>query len=197
MLKAVVVSFATAWTVAPLSGPAAPASPVVQYQPAVAAALPNGYRVLPQAYDAYAPPPVVQYVQAPTAKRGMQLDALNVVAVLGLGAALGYGVGRARTAALGVGGGKVKAPKGPFGGSGGPDDGWVGDRGKSTQVQKFEEATDYLFFQGPAPTTAVQDDLPSFLSAENFADMEIKPLQIAVTVVGFGTFAVFLSVLLQ
>jgi len=91
---------------------------------------------------------------------------------------------------------KVVAPKGPFGGSGGPEEGWIGDQGQSVQVQKFEAGEDFLFFQGPAPTTAVQDDLPSFFSAENFADLEITPLQIAVTVVGLGTFAVLVPTLL-
>ena len=91
---------------------------------------------------------------------------------------------------------KGVAPKGPFGGSTDSDEGWLGDNGESVQVKAFEAGTDYLFFQGPAPTTAVQDDLPSFLSADNFADMEITPLQIGVTVVGLGTFAVLLPVLL-
>lgn len=68
---------------------------------------------------------------------------------------------------------KAKAPKGPFGGSGGPEDGWVGDQGRSEQVKKFEAGQDYLFFQGPAPMTAVQEDLPSFFSAENLAPGEI------------------------
>ena len=31
----------------------------------------------------------------------------------------------------------------------------------------------YLFFQGPTPKTSVQADLPSFFSAENFADLEV------------------------
>merc|ERR1719247_1577546 len=87
------------------------------------------------------------------------------------------------------------APKGAFGGSGGPDDGWVGDQGQSVQVQKFEEGSDYLFFQGPAPKTAIQDDLPSFFSAENFAGLEISPLQIVVTVTGVASFAAVASVL--
>lgn len=34
------------------------------------------------------------------------------------------------------------APKGAFGGSGGPESGWVGDRGEGTQVQAFEAGTD-------------------------------------------------------
>merc|ERR1719502_1193886 len=87
------------------------------------------------------------------------------------------------------------APKGPFGGSTDTDEGWLGDNGKSVQVQAFEGGTDYLFFQGPAPTTAVQEDLPSFFSADNFADLEITPLQIAVTVVGLATFAAAVSII--
>ncbi|KOO34972.1 hypothetical protein Ctob_015576 [Chrysochromulina tobinii] len=89
------------------------------------------------------------------------------------------------------------APKGPFGGRKGDSDGWLGDNGQSVQVQAFENGEDYLFFQGPAPTTAVQDGLPSFFSAENFQDLEISTLQIAVTVVGLGTFAVLLPTLLS
>ena len=59
------------------------------------------------------------------------------------------------------------APKGPLGGSkqvGDVSTGWLGDQGRSVQVQKFEAGTDYLFFQGPAPDTAIQEDLPSFFS---------------------------------
>ena len=89
------------------------------------------------------------------------------------------------------------APKGAFGGSGGPEDGWIGDQGASVQVQAFESGTDYLFFQGPTPESAIQEDLPSFLSPENFSDLEITPFQIAVPIVGLGTFAVLLPVLLN
>jgi hypothetical protein len=168
MMKSVVVSVAMAWVAAPPTAP-------VQYQQSVVATLPNGYSY------AVAPQIVMPAAQMPTAKRGPKLDALNVAAVFGLSAVLGYGASRAALATRGV-----KAPKGPLGGSGGPDDGWIGDQGRSEQVQKFEAATDYLFFQGPAPKTAVQDDLPSFFSLENFSDMEIKPLQIVFTFVGFG-----------
>ena len=49
---------------------------------------------------------------------------------------------------------------------------------------------DYVFFQGPKPLTGNQPDLPSFFSAENFADLEFTPTQIAVTVVGPATAAV-------
>merc|ERR1719231_2224018 len=84
------------------------------------------------------------------------------------------------------------APKGAFGGFTKPGDsstGWIGDQSKGTQVGKFEKGEDYLFFQGPAPKTAIQEDLPSFFSFENLADAEIKPIQIVVTGVGLGTFA--------
>ena len=64
-------------------------------------------------------------------------------------------------------------------------------------MQSFEKGTDYLFFQGPAPKTAVQEDLPSFLSAENFADLEITPAQIAVTLVGPVLFAYIVYIVLQ
>ena len=36
----------------------------------------------------------------------------------------------------------------------------------------------YFFFQGPTPKTAVQEDLPSFFSAANFADLEFTPAQL-------------------
>jgi hypothetical protein len=87
------------------------------------------------------------------------------------------------------------APKGPFGGSGSGDDGWIGDRSKSTQVRKFEEATDYLFFQGPAPKSAVQPDLPSFLSIENFADMKVDFRAIIFAGTGFASLAAVLYLL--
>lgn len=88
-----------------------------------------------------------------------------------------------------------KAPKGPFGGSG--EQGWIGDQGRGTQVQKFEGGTDYLFFQGPAPKSAIQENLPSFFSAENFSNLKITPAQIAVTLVGPACFLVAASVVLS
>lgn len=186
-------SLATAWTP---GAPAAysPAAPAVQYQPAAFSALPTGYSALP-ANAAVAPQFLAQPLPvSPVAtSRGAKFGALDLCAVFGVSALLGYGVSRTQATLAARG---TQAPKGPFGGSGGPEDGWIGDRGRSVQVQNFENGTDYLFFQGPSPQYAVQDDLPSFFSAENFADMEIKPLQIAVTVVGFGTFAVLLSYLL-
>ena len=91
------------------------------------------------------------------------------------------------------------SPKGAFGGFAKPGDGstgWIGDRSKSLQIGKFEKGEDYLFFQGPAPKTAVQEDLPSFFSLDNFADLEIKPLQILVTGTGFGALAVLIYLLI-
>jgi len=58
------------------------------------------------------------------------------------------------------------------------EDAWIGDQGRSEQVKKFEAAEDYLFFQGPAPKSAIQDDLPDFFSAENFTDMKVTVPQI-------------------
>lgn len=86
-------------------------------------------------------------------------------------------------------------PKGPFGGYeavGTEGSGWLGDSSKGLQIEKFEKGEDYLFFQGPAPKTAVQEDLPSFFSADNFADLEITPVQIGVTGLGFATAAALL-----
>ena len=60
-----------------------------------------------------------------------------------------------------------KIPSGPFGGYFDPDEakaGWVGDRSRSKQIEKFEKGSDYLFFQGPAPKTAIQEDVPNFFS---------------------------------
>ena len=93
-------------------------------------------------------------------------------------------------------------PKGPFGGyvtasESSADAGWIGDQSNGEQIGKFERGEDYLFFQGPAPKTAVQEDLPSLFSAENLAEMQIKPLQIGVTVVGVATFAAVGSVLIS
>merc|ERR1719409_312295 len=53
----------------------------------------------------------------------------------------------------------------------------------------------YFFFQGPTPKTAVQEDLPSFFSAANFADLEVNPKQLLVTATGF-TAAITLAGLL-
>merc|ERR1719217_1992577 len=56
-----------------------------------------------------------------------------------------------------------------------------------------EPGKGYLFFQGPTPKTAYQKDLPSFFSAENFADVEIKPISLALTATGFGSLALILA----
>merc|ERR1719310_1774541 len=55
-----------------------------------------------------------------------------------------------------------------------------------------EPGKGYFFFQGPTPKTAYQKDLPSFFSTENFADLEIKPVQIVVTLTGFASLALIL-----
>ena len=94
-------------------------------------------------------------------------------------------------------------PKGAFGGSedaktsGTDSQGWIGDRSKSLQVTAYQNGADFLFFQGPAPKTGVQEDLPSFFSPDNFADIQIKPIQIAVTATGIGTFAAAAAVIVQ
>merc|ERR1719331_1797520 len=51
----------------------------------------------------------------------------------------------------------------------------------------------YFFFQGPTPKTAYQKDLPSFFSAENFADISIKPVQLAVTATGLGSLGLIVA----
>merc|ERR1719327_994150 len=107
--------------------------------------------------------------------------------------------GAARTAPPSMKGKAPLIPKVPLGGyrvPGGEDPGWIGDRSRGTQIGKFEKGEDYLFFQGPAPKSAIQEDLPSFFSGENFENLEITPLQIAVTVVGFGAFVAVAGVLL-
>ena len=68
------------------------------------------------------------------------------------------------------------APKGPLGGSKKPGapSGWLGDNSKSAQIRAYEEGTDYLFFQGPAPKSAVQEDLPNFFSLEDLAEAKLE-----------------------
>merc|ERR1719491_1135945 len=92
-----------------------------------------------------------------------------------------------------------KIPSGPFGGFFDPDEekaGWVGDRSKSKQIEKFEKGSDYLFFQGPAPKTAIQEDVPNFFSPENVesivADIKITPLRIAIGLTGSASAAIIL-----
>ena len=49
--------------------------------------------------------------------------------------------------------------------------------------------SDYLFFQGPAPKTAVQEDLNDFLSLETLTGAEFQGLgQIVFTVTGVASF---------
>jgi flagellar biosynthesis GTPase FlhF len=55
----------------------------------------------------------------------------------------------------------------------------------------------YFFFQGPTPKTAVQADLPSFFSAENFASMKIERNQVIVTITGFLSFFVIFAALIS
>ena len=47
----------------------------------------------------------------------------------------------------------------------------------------------YLFFQGPTPKTAVQKDLPDFFSSDNFADVQVEPIQFALAGTGLGALA--------
>ena len=76
-----------------------------------------------------------------------------------------------------------------------------GDLSKETQPERYEQGTDFLFFQSPAPKTSGgtgffdrNEEIPSFFSAENFQDIEIKPAQIAVTATGIGSFLAVASV---
>merc|ERR1719238_762053 len=56
-----------------------------------------------------------------------------------------------------------------------------------------EPGKGYFFFQGPTPKTSFQKDLPSFFSSENFADIEIKPIQLVLTGTGFGSLFLLLA----
>merc|ERR1712166_979153 len=92
-----------------------------------------------------------------------------------------------------------KIPSGPFGGYFDPDEtkaGWVGDRSRSKQIEKFEKGSDYLFFQGPAPKTAIQEDVPNFFSPDNVqsivADIKITPLRIGIGLTGSASAAIIL-----
>ena len=57
---------------------------------------------------------------------------------------------------------------------------------------KPEPGKGYFFFQGPTPKTAVQKDMPDFFSAENFADVEVSPVQGTAAAAGFGSLALIL-----
>ena len=72
----------------------------------------------------------------------------------------------------------------------------------SLQVSKFQEGTDFLFFQSPAPLTSGEffeaaDPPPDFFSGENFRDLQITGPQIGVTVTGIGAFLAVASVLIE
>ena len=92
-------------------------------------------------------------------------------------------------------------PQGPFGGYSkvGEKAGWLGDNSKSLQVGKFEDGSDYLFFQGPAPKTAVQEDLPSLFSGENLSEglSNFPPQAIVFAGTGVASLAAVGSVLVQ
>jgi hypothetical protein len=126
------------------------------------------------------------------------MGVLDMCAVFGVSALLGYGTALAvggadekRVPVLGdnvpnMGQGtsvpKGKAASGYFGGRKGDGDAWVGDQGQSEQVKKYEAGQDYLFFQGPSPKYAIQDDLPDFFSGENLQDIieNANPLTVLV-----------------
>merc|ERR1719454_1461474 len=61
---------------------------------------------------------------------------------------------------------------------------YAGGEKTSVQISAFEDGTDYVFFQGPSPKTAVQDDLPDFLSGENLSEiaenLSITPLRLVI-----------------
>ena len=70
------------------------------------------------------------------------------------------------------------------------------------QVSKFQEGSDFLFFQSPAPLTSGEffeaaDPPPDFFSGENFRDLQITPIQIGVTVTGIGAFLAVAGVIIQ
>merc|ERR1719446_1535934 len=97
---------------------------------------------------------------------------------------------------------EIYTSSGPFGGYkvAGDGEGWVGDQGTSVQVTAFESGDDYLFFQGPAPKTAVQDDLGSFLSGEELEEIvaNVNPLALVLPLItGAGSLAAVGSVVLS
>merc|ERR1712153_254350 len=57
--------------------------------------------------------------------------------------------------------------------------------------EKYEQGSDFLFFQGPAPKTAIQEDVPNFFSPENvesiLEDIKITPLRIGIGLAGAGS----------
>ena len=52
------------------------------------------------------------------------------------------------------------------------------------------------WWQGPTPKTGEQENLPGFFSAENFANLDIRPVQAIVTLTGLAAFSAVASVLL-
>lgn len=91
-------------------------------------------------------------------------------------------------------------PQGPFGGfakPGSAKEGVLGDNSKSVQVGKFEDGSDFLFFQGPAPKTAVQEDLPGLFTAENLAEAQFDIRSIVFAGTGLASLAAVGSILVQ
>ena len=87
---------------------------------------------------------------------------LRLFALLAAASALQLAVpasGAARVSTLSMMAKSPLIPKGPLGGyrvPGQEDPGWIGDRSRGTQIGKYEKGEDYLFFQGPAPKSAIQ-----------------------------------------
>ena len=77
-----------------------------------------------------------------------------------------------------------------------PDD-WTPEekRAVTNQASNWDEykkdnQRDYTFFQGPAPKTSVQEDMPDFFSAEARSDSEVPPQLLAFGgVAALGVFA--------
>ena len=102
---------------------------------------------------------------------------------------------RAGVAAMRV----TKVPSGPLGDyrKVGETGSWLGDRSQGTHIDKFERGEEFLFFQGPSPKTAIQDDLPSFFDlSSTLGNAEITPIMIVLAGTGAVSFAAVGSVLL-
>merc|ERR1711935_929902 len=117
----------------------------------------------------------------------MRLTAILLFAVTATGLRLAptvRGPTLAARSAITMGDGPVYVPKEAKAG-------WVGDRSRSKQIEKYEQGSDYLFFQGPAPKTAIQEDVPNFFSPENvesiLEDIKITPLRIGIGLAGAGS----------
>merc|ERR1719487_2518119 len=100
-MKSVVLSVAAAWTAPLPSAPAAHPAVPAAYQAAYAAPPPALLRGAAPAFQA---PPVFAYAyeEPVAATSSAEMPALQAGAVLAVGAALGYGLGQRRTAALAV-----------------------------------------------------------------------------------------------